>query len=196
MAKHTDRIGVDPNEGQAATAADIDRSVKRDEGTRDERRSTIAADQERQFTEDDRLQMFLETFANSSLPQLPPIPGYHQCWLSTTNTKDTIHARLRIGYELVRPDEVPGDQNLKLANGEYAGCVGINEMVLAKLPDNLFQRYMKHLHHDKPMEEASKLRYRAEALKDEAQGYGADLEIGDGIQQVDRQVRTPRQMFE
>ena len=136
MAKHTDRIGVDPNEGQAATAADIDRSVKRDEGTRDERRSTIAADQERQFTEDDRLQMFLETFANSSLPQLPPIPGYHQCWLSTTNTKDTIHARLRIGYELVRPDEVPGYHNLNLANGEYAGCVGINYMVLAKLPDN------------------------------------------------------------
>lgn len=198
MAKSNDRLGVTHEEQSEALAAEVDRSARRDDGPRDQQRQSLAAEQERIYNEEERLQMFLETFANSALPQLPPIPGYHQCWLSTTNSKDTIHARLRIGYELVRPEEVVGWSNLKLNNGEFAGYVGVNEMVLAKLPEALYQRFMAHLHHKLPLDEAAKLRYRAEELKSEAQGYGADVEIGEGIKSIDRHVRAParKQMFE
>lgn len=198
MAKNNDRLGVTHEEQSEALAAEVDRSARRDDGSRDQQRQSLAAEQERQYNEEERLQMFLETFANSALPQLPPIPGYHLCWLSTTNSKDTIHARLRIGYELVRPEEVIGWSNLKLNNGEFAGYVGVNEMVLAKLADGLYQRFMTHLHHKLPLDEAAKLRYRAEELKSQAQGYGADVEIGEGIMKIDQHVRAParKQMFE
>jgi len=62
----------------------------------------------RTFTDNDRLSMFRQQFFQSALPDLPEIPGYHVCWLTTTNPRDSIHSRRSLGYTPVEPHEVPG----------------------------------------------------------------------------------------
>lgn len=192
--KSNDRLGMTAGAVGAASnpGEEVDRSTKRDEdGTEREPRAGREAEENREISDDERLEMFLSTFVNSTLPEMPAINGFHLCWLSTTNTKDTIHARLRIGYVLVKPEEVPGWQNLKLNNGDYAGYVGVNEMVLAKLSDRLFQRFMAEVHHNLPLKEASKLRYQAEGWKGQAQAKGANLLIEEGLSNIDQHRPTP-----
>jgi len=171
-----DRLGQQPGalapglEQMAQEATD--RSRARDgQGDRSLREADDRNHSESREEEDDeRLEMFISTFLNNALPEMPEIPGYHLCWLSTTNTKDTIHMRLRIGYQLVKPEELRGEgwENVKLTSGEYAGCVGVNEMVLGKLSNRLYQRYMQAVHHDMPMDEAAKMRYKVERLDEQA----------------------------
>lgn len=91
------------------------------------------------------------------LPDLPPIDGFHLCWLTTTNPRDPIHGRLRLGYQLIRAEEIPGFEHASLKTGEYAGCVGVNEMLAAKIPEHLYNEYMKELHYRQPAAEEQKL---------------------------------------
>ena len=49
--------------------------------------------------------------------------------------------------------------------GEYAGCIAVNEMIAAKLPESLYQRYMKEAHHDAPLREEDKLAEVAELMR-------------------------------
>lgn len=64
--------------------------------------------EDRGISDDDRLEMFRAQLFNDALPDLPEIPGYHVCWLTTTNPRDPIHRRIQLGYEPVKAEEVPG----------------------------------------------------------------------------------------
>ena len=66
-----------------------DRQVTEARGM-DDRRVT----EDREISDDDRLEMFRNKLSNGALPNLPPIPGYHLCWLTTTNNADSIHSRM------------------------------------------------------------------------------------------------------
>ena len=46
-----------------------------------------AVTQNREVTEDERVEMFRQSFFQSSLPDLPKLPGWHCCWLTTTNPR-------------------------------------------------------------------------------------------------------------
>ena len=61
-----------------------------------------AVTENRQISDDERVEMFRQQFFNSALPDLPPVPGFHLCWLTTTNPRDSIPMRLRLGYEPVQ----------------------------------------------------------------------------------------------
>jgi hypothetical protein len=113
--------------------------------------------QNRELSDSERKAEFRNKFFQSSLPDLPPIPGYHVCWLTTQNPRDPIHGRLRLGYELINADDVPGWGHSTLKTGEYVGCIGVNEMLAAKIPLDLYQSYMEEVHHDQPREEEEKL---------------------------------------
>ena len=39
-------------------------------------------------------QMWSDEWTQSALPKVPDIPGFHLCWLSTTNSYDTIDKRI------------------------------------------------------------------------------------------------------
>ena len=56
----------------------------------------------------ERLEAFRDKWQNSALPDLPKdaIPGFHLCWLSTTNTYDSIDKRMALGYEPVKAGEL------------------------------------------------------------------------------------------
>jgi hypothetical protein len=107
----------------------------------------------RVLSDDERREAYRKSFYQSHLPDLPPIKGYHVCWLTTTNPRDSIQGRLRVGYELIQAAEVPGFEYASLKTGEWIGCVGVNEMLAAKLPLHLYEDFMRISHHEQPLEE-------------------------------------------
>lgn len=138
----------------------------------------------REISEDERLEMFRMNLYNDALPNIPDIPGYHVCWLTTTNKNDTIQMRMRLGYELIRGDDVPGMELVTQKTGEYAGCVAVNEMIAAKLPLSLYYRYMQEAHHDAPLREEDKLAETAELMREQAERSGGRLYEGDGMSEM------------
>jgi len=128
---------------------------------------------------------------NIALPDPPRIPGFHLCWLSSTNQYDTIERRMRMGYELVHPEELLGWDFVNTKSAPLVpGGVSINEMVLYKIPEPLYQRIMKELHHDAPMREEEKIKAQTEGLTDRA-GKPLIKEIGDGTESIVQRARAP-----
>lgn len=140
--------------------------------------------QRRDLSEDDRLEMFRNQLFNDALPDLPEIPGYHLCWLTTTNPRDPIHRRMQLGYEPVKPEEVPGMEYASVKTGEYAGFIGVNEMLAFKLPQSLYEKFMQEAHHNAPLREEDKLAEVAEIMREQAARAGAALIEGDGMQDL------------
>jgi len=62
----------------------------------------------REVTDDDRLEMFRQQLFNDALPDLPNLAGWHVCWLTTTNSRDPIHRRMQLGYQPVTSAEAMG----------------------------------------------------------------------------------------
>lgn len=164
----------------------MDDRLKKELG--DSRRSRGATDrnvtESRTLTDDERLEMFRMNLYNDALPNIPDIPNYHVCWLTTTNKNDTIQQRLRLGYELISGDDVPGMELVTQKTGEYAGCIAVNEMIAAKLPMSLYQRYMQEAHYDAPLREEEKLAETAELMREQAERSGGRLLEGDGMSEM------------
>ena len=138
----------------------------------------------RSVTDDDRLEMFRAQLFNDALPDLPDMPGYHVCWLTTTNPRDPIHRRIQLGYEPIKAAEVPGMEFASVKTGEWSGLIGVNEMIAFKLPTSLYQRFMQEAHHDAPLREENKLAETAEIMRQQAEGSGSTLFEGDGLQEM------------
>lgn len=138
----------------------------------------------RELSEDDRLEMFRNTLFNDALPDLPDIPGYHLCWLTTTNPRDPIHRRMQLGYEAVKPEEVPGMEYASVKTGEWSGFIGVNEMLAFKLPMSLYEMFMNEAHHTAPLREEDKLAEVADIMREQAARAGGSLLEGDGMQEL------------
>lgn len=138
----------------------------------------------REISEDDRLEMFRNQLFNDALPDLPEIPGYHLCWLTTTNPRDPIHRRMQLGYEAVKPEEVPGMEYASVKTGEWSGFIGVNEMLAFKLPLSLYEKFMQEAHHNAPLREEDKLAEVADMMREQAARAGASLIEGDGMQEM------------
>jgi hypothetical protein len=141
----------------------LESKARRDRGL-----DAVRAADTRTLDDRERLDEFRQSLYQSVLPNLPKIKGYHVIWLTTTNPADSIAARMRLGYEPIKPSEVPGYETLSLKTGEYAGCIGVNEMVAFKLPLRLFQLYMEEAHHTQPLLEEQKLEDAVEAVREQA----------------------------
>jgi hypothetical protein len=144
----------------------------------------------REVTDDDRLEMFRAQLFNDALPDLPHMPGYHMCWLTTTNPRDPIHRRIQLGYEPIKASDVPGMEFASVKTGEWAGLIGVNEMIAFKLPESLYQRFIQEAHHDAPLREENKLAETAEIMRQQAEGSGSTLFEGDGLMEM--RERNPR----
>lgn len=157
---------------------------------------TSRAMEDRQVTErrdvsdDDRLRMFQEQMFNDALPDIPTIPGYHVCWLTTTNQRDSIQRRAQLGYEPVRPEDAPGLEFATVNSGEMAGLISVNEMVAYKLPDRLYQAFMKEAHYSAPLREEQKLADTADQIRNEAERSGSRIIEGEGME--DMRLPAPR----
>jgi hypothetical protein len=172
---------------------DVDARLKQElsPGRRTRQMDDRSVSERRETTDEDRLRMFQAALFNDALPDLPEIPGYHTIWLTTTNPRDTIHRRMQLGYEPIRPEEVPGFEYASVKTGEWAGMIGVNEMLAFKLPLSLYQMFMKEAHHDAPLREEVSLADKAAGLREQAKSQGGDIIGEEGMQDLGRAVRAP-----
>jgi hypothetical protein len=140
-----------------------------------------AVTEDRVLSDDERVEMFRQQFFQSALPDLPKIPGYHTCWLTTTNPRDSIQMRMRLGYEPIKPEDVPGWEYATMKTGEWVGFIGVNEMLAFKLPLSLYEKFMAEAHYAAPLREEEKLADTAEFLQQQARASGANVVMGDGM---------------
>lgn len=143
-----------------------------------------AVTENREITDDARVEMFRQQFFQSALPDLPPIPGWHMCWLTTTNPRDSIHVRMRLGYEPVKSEDIPGWEHVSVKTGEYAGFIGVNEMLAFKLPISLYEKYMQEAHHDAPNREEEKLTDTTEFMAQQARANKSQIVEGNGMEDL------------
>jgi hypothetical protein len=152
-----------------------------------------AAPEEKFISKQERRKMWSDEWTQSALPKVPDIPGWHLCWLSTTNGYDSIDKRMRLGYVPVRADELPGFDNYRVKAGEDIGFIACNEMRLYKLPMEVYQEVMTQMHHEAPMEEADKVQVQVEQLQGNRDSSGKSLGSveGEGFGNLNRTVQTP-----
>jgi hypothetical protein len=148
---------------------------------------------EEKFTSAQELSMWSDEWTQSALPKLPDMDGWHLCWLSTTNSYESIDKKMRLGYVPVKADEMPGFDNYRVKSGEHVGFISCNEMLLFKLPMDIYQRVMAHFHHDKPREEIEKIKIQQESLQGRDSNGKSLLSVeGEGFGSIERQTnRTP-----
>jgi hypothetical protein len=119
--------------------------------------------------------MIRNEFLQEALPRVPEMPGWHLCWLSTTNSYDPIHKRMRLGYVPVKVEELTGFDSMRMTSGEFAGCVSCNEMLLFKIPSETYQAIMAEFHHNMPLEEEDALRRQLDELEGSRDRTGKKL---------------------
>ena len=152
-----------------------------------------AAPEEAFISKQERRKMWSDEWTQSALPKVPDIPGWHLCWLSTTNGYDSIDKRMRLGYVPVQADELPGFDNYRVKAGEDVGFIACNEMRLYKLPMEVYQEVMTHMHHEAPNEESDKVQVQVEQLQGNRDSSGRSLGSveGEGFGNLNRNVQTP-----
>ena len=93
----------------------------------------------------------------------------------------------------MKTDEHPGYENYRVKAGEYVGFIACNEMILCKLPMDVYQDIMLHMHHEEPMNEADKVRVQLEQLQGTRDSSGKSLGKveGEGFGNFDQSVPMP-----
>ena len=171
--------GAAPRRGSARPPSNVRTSF--DEHALDDRKlDKRDTDADREDAEDERLALFLDSQHQTVLPSLPGQEGWHLCWLSTTNSRDTIHWRRSIGYELVRLSDQPDWVGVQNAGGNYADYVCVAEMVAARIPLSLYNKLMRAVHHKLPLGEEEKLRGQTDLMRESAERRGMRVLEGDG----------------
>ncbi len=140
--------------------------------------------EDRDITDEERLRMFQEGHYQSILPDLPKKPGYHMCWLSTTSQASPIDRKLKLGYKLCTPADIPGWDFHLLKGGAYEGYIGVQEMVAAMIRSDLYRKYMKISHHDMPNEQEGAILDQASEMADNAKQAGGRVEESEGFREM------------
>jgi len=139
--------------------------------------------------------MFKDEFNFEALPDPNKggDPNFHYFWATTTNTQDTPYRRIRMGYQLVRSEERPEFAHLRLKAGEFEGIISMNEMILMKIPNELYQKFMQELHHHRPNDEEAKLAAMSKLGVSDSRGNPLDLELkeDEGYRELGKSRRAP-----
>jgi ribosomal protein S21 len=147
-----------------------------------ETKERIASEDPANKSKRERAEAFRDKWQNSALPDLPAgiIPGFHLCWLSTTNNYDSIDKRVALGYEPVKASELgKGFEGLgKMSSGKFEGCVSCNEMVLFKLPEEIYQEVMRMMHLEDPLDHQRNITASVRSTAQEGKGGRSVLEGG------------------
>lgn len=171
----------------------LDSRLKRTtaESRADRRSADRGVRENRELSDSERREAYRKALYQTHLPDLPPLKGFHVCWLTTTNPKDSVHARMRLGYELIKASEVPGFEYANVKTGEWAGCIGINEMLAAKLPLHLYEDYMTISHHEQPLEEESAILAEVMKAQEETRAGIANVQLFGGTAQLGKGPAPP-----
>jgi hypothetical protein len=152
--------------------------------------------EEKFMSAQERRKMWSDEWTQSALPKVPVIPGWHLCWLSTTNSYDTIDKRMRLGYVPVTADEIPGFDSYRVKAGEHVGHVSCNEMLLFKLPMDVYQDVMAQMHYDAPREEVDRILSQAESAGAKDSSGRRLVQVEAGMDRYDQQQPNRAPVFE
>ncbi len=130
-------------------------------------------------------------FQQTALPSVPDIPNFHLCWLATNSQYDPIHRRFTLGYTPVRSDEMPGYDMYKVKEGDQSGHIMCNEMLLCKMPMDVYQDIMLEHHHYQPMDEADKIRLDQEQMVGQRDRSGKAMGSIEGGLPDESSVKLP-----
>jgi len=140
--------------------------------------------EDRAISDSERVEAFRQQMFQSALPDLPKLTGYHTCWLTTTNPRDPIQARLRLGYEPIKPEDIAGWEYLTLRGGSWDGFVGVNEMLAFKLPLTLYEAYMKEAHHNAPLQQEEGIARNVKDIAAQIRAKGGRVDVGNGLSEL------------
>ena len=83
-------------------------------------------------------------------------------------------------------------KNNRVKTGAHKGFIACNEMLLYKIPMDLYQEVMAHFHHDAPLEEANKIRLQAEQnVGRDSRGRSLGQIEGEGLNDIDKPIPAP-----
>jgi hypothetical protein len=166
--------------------------------TRASQDASRAPAEEKFVSAQERRKMWSDEWTQSALPKTPELEGWHLIWLSTTNSYDSIDKRFRIGYVPVKSEEFPGFENYRVKAGEHVGFIACNEMLLCKIPMEIYQDLMLHMHHELPMEEADKIKLQVEQMQGQRDSSGRSLTQveGDGFGNFDQNASFKAPVFQ
>jgi len=134
------------------------RRIRKDAASREDRAmKDRAITQRRQLTDGERVELLRRANFQASLPNLPRIPGYHVCWVSTTHPNDTPQGREQLGYTYILREEVPEFTYTDQKSDNFPGVVSWREMIGMKIPLSTYQLYMEELHHNEPARSEEKI---------------------------------------
>ena len=184
-------INEDIGLSRGVTATDERLKKKADESRANRSVDDRKFTQNRELTDSGRVMSKRDEFKTNILPNPPEIPGYRLIWLSTNHAADTIQERMRKGYSPVKAEDIPGYEGWCLKSGEWAGFVGVREMLLFKIPLEQWAEDMQYLHHDAPMEEESGIKQEIMSLKNELEDGRSTVSISKGMQNLAAPVKRP-----
>jgi len=168
-------------------------------GGRNDRASEDASrrpPEEKFMSAQERRKAWSDEWTQSALPKVPTIPGWHLCWLSTTNAYDTIDKRMRLGYVPVTADEIQGFDSYRVKAGEHIGHVSCNEMLLFKLPMDVYQDVMAQMHYEAPREEVDRILSQAESAGAKDSSGRRLVQVEAGMDRFDQQQPNRAPVFE
>lgn len=140
------------------------------------------------------LKRYRVSMTSNIMPTLPAIEGFHLCWVPQTsnNHYDTVDFRKQVGYAVVKPEEVPGFMSMSNRSGQIEGCVSHNELILMKIPQRLYQMWMKESHHTQPNEQEKSIQQAIKQMQyKDGQSLVRDEHEMDGINKLARKVKDP-----
>lgn len=203
MAQNTTK-NADPTpptkEAEDPRLARPDRDAPHDDRRGGENRAFSSRDWEEanRPTDPERRRAFREKWSQTLLPNLPPIPGMHVCWVSITHPSDTPARRVALGYSIITLDEVkssgwaPEASSVK-DGGTLDGAVRWREMIGMKCPEEDYQSYMREFHHDQPRDMARDIYAPLEETAQRVREAGGRVEMGDGFTEMMRYRRQDKQ---
>jgi len=158
-----------------------DAVIKRTSPKRAERAEKSRESTAPEISDDERVEMLRQSMFQSSLPDLPKMPGFHMCWLTTENPRDPIVRREQLGYTLLKASELPGWEFHAAKGGSFQGCIMVNEMIAAKIPTRLWEKYMANNHHVEPLFSEEQLIAKTKEQQEEAARHGAQIIESPGM---------------
>jgi len=170
----------------------LKKNIKSGRESRAEDDAQREAPEQQMVSSEERRRAFRSEWQQEALPTPPDLPGFHPCWLSTTNQYDPIHKRMRMGYVPVKADEVKDFEHLRVKSGEHEGFVAINEMLLYKIPLQLYQEMMEEMHHYAPLDEQEKIKVQQDQMLNMRDSNGKQLvQIEGGGMNFDQTAKIP-----
>jgi hypothetical protein len=103
---------------------------------------------------------------------------------------------MRLGYVPVTADEMQGFDSYRVKAGEHVGFIACNEMLLFKLPMDVYQEVMAQMHYEAPLEEEERIRSQVESLSAKDSSGRRLVQMEAGMDRFDQQQPNRAPVFE